>query len=430
MKKDQQEHKLQPEEPEVRLMLREREEPEPQKTKEEQGEPKIQGDEQLVLKQETGISVVTPAYEETSLGDPELKTEQIPSPNQEQEGSRNEDSGLRKDEELRRNQRFLLTRDDADGPELKTGPNVTELPQRCVWKEVLSDQLLCNEDRNFSLDQKKREPPQIKEEGEEHCISSDGQQLVWKQETETCMVTPNVGKSHHCEQKPHWDQLLFKNSPEAENQDEKESWTEEPRPDREEVQKQNPQIKDPRDDADGPKLRRPNKALADEKPVSCQTCGKSFSQKGSLSYHMRTHTGEKPYACDMCGKCFFYSCHLTQHMRTHTGEKPFSCHICGKSYNYRNVLITHLRTHTGEKPYPCTFCGKCFHQSGSLTHHMRIHTGEKPFSCLTCGRSFTYKNVLVKHIKTHTGEKPFSCHTCGKSFIQKVHLRSHLRTHE
>ncbi|XP_028440166.1 zinc finger protein 260-like isoform X2 [Perca flavescens] len=78
-------------------------------------------------------------------------------------------------------------------------PNTqTELPQQhvCKEEEVLSDQPLCIQERNSSLDP---EPPQIKEEKEELCTSQKGEQLVLKQETDTFMLTPTYEESDHSE---------------------------------------------------------------------------------------------------------------------------------------------------------------------------------------------------------------------------------------
>ncbi|KAK9521297.1 hypothetical protein VZT92_021116 [Zoarces viviparus] len=68
-----------------------------------------------------------------------------------------------------------------------------ELPQQhvCKEEEVLSDQQLCIQERNSSLDQEDPDPPQIKEEQEQLCTSQEGEQLELKQETETFMFTPD-----------------------------------------------------------------------------------------------------------------------------------------------------------------------------------------------------------------------------------------------
>ncbi|XP_032356900.1 zinc finger protein 37 isoform X1 [Etheostoma spectabile] len=70
-----------------------------------------------------------------------------------------------------------------------------ELPQQhvCKEEEVLSDQQLCIQVRNSSLDQKDPEPPQIKEE---LCTSQEGEQLVLKQETDTFIHSNNVDNTN------------------------------------------------------------------------------------------------------------------------------------------------------------------------------------------------------------------------------------------
>ncbi|XP_034999405.2 probable basic-leucine zipper transcription factor K isoform X3 [Hippoglossus stenolepis] len=119
------------------------------------------------------------------------------------------------EEEVARQRRLL---DTVLKPEIKL--HRIELPQQhvCKEEEVLTDQQLCHQERNSSLDQEEQEPPQIKEEQEEMCTSQEGEQLVLKQETETFMLTP------HCEESDHREpdgehQLLSHNSPVAESQD-------------------------------------------------------------------------------------------------------------------------------------------------------------------------------------------------------------------
>ncbi|XP_053301453.1 uncharacterized protein LOC128460323 isoform X2 [Pleuronectes platessa] len=113
------------------------------------------------------------------------------------------------EEEVDRQRRLLET---VLKPEIKL--HRIELPQHYVFKE---EEVLTDQERNSSLDQEDQEPPQIKEEEEEMCTSQEGEQLVLKQETKICMLTPHVEESDHREPEGEH-QLLSHNSPVAESQ--------------------------------------------------------------------------------------------------------------------------------------------------------------------------------------------------------------------
>ncbi|XP_061880605.1 zinc finger protein 501-like [Entelurus aequoreus] len=270
-----------------------------------------------------------------------------------------------------------------------------------------------------TLKQETPQPPCIKKEEEELCITQEGECLLGREEADYTKFPLSIlsVKTEDDEEKPQVDNLLAPLS-DREAKDE----VEEP------LSRDKDCEGDMRTHTDNKHSECSTKKIG-KTCLSCSICAESFILKGHLNQHMKTHTGEKPFNCSVCGKSFSKNVHLTRHMTTHTGEKTLKCSVCGKSF-YRNCHLTqHLRTHTGEKPFNCSVCGTSFSQSGSLTSHMRTHTGEKTFNCSVCDKSFSQKSHLTKHMTTHTGEKTFNCSVCDKSFSQKTHLTKHMTTH-
>ncbi|KAM9365618.1 uncharacterized protein KZ484_011722 isoform 1-T2 [Pholidichthys leucotaenia] len=96
--------------------------------------------------------------------------------------------------------------------------------QHACENEFSPDQQLLNQEENAGLEQDEPEPPQIKEEQEELCISQGGEQLVVKLEVDNFMVPLISEEKQQSEAEPNSEQLLSHNSARTEIQDEEGSW--------------------------------------------------------------------------------------------------------------------------------------------------------------------------------------------------------------
>lgn len=88
-----------------------------------------------------------------------------------------------------------------------------------------------------------------------------------------------------------------------------------------------------------------------EKPFKCQEegCEKAFTTAGNLKNHIRVHTGERPFVCNYmdCSRSFAEYSSLRKHKLVHTGEKPFICDECGKSFSQSGSRTVHIKRHHG-----------------------------------------------------------------------------------
>ena len=80
-------------------------------------------------------------------------------------------------------------------------------------------------------------------------------------------------------------------------------------------------------------------------PLQCQYCGRVFSSRSAVTYHVKTHTGEGQFTCDVCSYKTYLKSNLKSHLRSHTGEKPFHCPYCDFKSAWKNTLKYHISTH-------------------------------------------------------------------------------------
>lgn len=162
--------------------------------------------------------------------------------------------------------------------------------------------------------------------------------------------------------------------------------------------------------------------------VNCKVCGKHYTSKAALAYHVKLHDGVS-YPCDKCGKVFRHPNNLKSHQLRHETKK-FFCKKCGKNFHTNFALLMHEnQTHRMAKSWICKYCNKAFTRCAAFREHIRIHTGEKPFECDICSVKFRKIHHLKKHRKQHgQWEGPFKCKECPNAvFMHKLSYDRHLR---
>ncbi|KFB47502.1 AGAP011485-PA-like protein [Anopheles sinensis] len=138
----------------------------------------------------------------------------------------------------------------------------------------------------------------------------------------------------------------------------------------------------------------------------CDICGKKFSSKGALGYHMTTHEPNVHHEqCEHCGKWLKNKICLRKHMLQHS-SLLYHCDKCDYSSTNSQRMQNHLRVqHTDAKPYVCHECNKAFKLRYNLRIHMAQHTGERKFTCEFCSRQFASSSNYYSHRKRMHSEE-------------------------
>ncbi|XP_078793323.1 uncharacterized protein LOC144987779 isoform X4 [Oryzias latipes] len=286
----------------------EQEEPEPPQIQEEQEEP-----EPPQIKEE---------QEETEP--PQIK-EELQSFNvtdsQDEEENQNEESTSTTDEETDPQNRDQRKRRDRSHVQSVDSSHMSAvLPQH--WTTEEED--LCNQQRNFRVEQEEPKPPQIQEEQKSFNVTNS-QYEEGNQHEESTSTTDEETDPQNRDQRKRRDRSHVQSVDSSHmSEDQCDS----------DVRK-NPKKRN---------LGKKYKHSPKREKLSSIRSGKNSRIITNPSDYMENGSDERCYICKGCGKSFCNICLFRIHVRIHAEDKLFSCKDCKKSFSRLFSLNKHMRT--------------------------------------------------------------------------------------
>ena len=168
---------------------------------------------------------------------------------------------------------------------------------------------------------------------------------------------------------------------------------------------------------DEPRMERP----------TCGTCGKQFSSKGNLNFHIRAvHLGHR-VPCRLCERKFKSRSLADEHEAAHHRGERFLCSECEKTFVSRSGRDSHLLYKHNREPVKCTECDYQGRTAGQILNHVKVeHLRVAAVDCPTCFKTFKSKYEMRRHQRIHLGQK-FSCDLCEKIYSSKSEVQRHKR---
>ncbi|KAL6109025.1 uncharacterized protein ACO6RY_12243 [Pungitius sinensis] len=181
---------------------------------------------------------------------------------------------------------------------------------------------------------------------------------------------------------------------------------------------------------------------SEEKILSCNECGKCFTQLSALVSHQLHHPKAAQYQCPDCMMSYSHAAGLFNHTRNCAAQKKGNISVIKKEYNPKKTLL-------GPKIYHCEQCGKGFWSLGAYSHHKQspaqctdlkprkdvrssVHSvnGHPRFkvACPVCGRKFRHKGIMALHMRKHENGN-HTCELCNRSFRLFSSLLRHQVVH-